>query len=276
MSRSRTIESHLGQLRELQSIIASMKTLSQMELHKLGGIAASQHAMARSLQQMAADFYHHYPQGEVAEEETLWLLLGSERGFCGDFNEALLRQLPQLLPEVARHPGRLLAVGRKLWTRLEVTLPGHIPLSGASVSEEVPRILIPVVNSIQQRMSEEGLVALRVLYHDDESGGLAVRRLLPPELPTELHPAQSPPRTPPLLQLPPREFLSGFLQHYLYLGLNELLMLSLLAENQFRVQHLEGAVHRLDERLAALSIRANALRQEEITEEIEMILLGIT
>jgi F-type H+-transporting ATPase subunit gamma len=271
VSRSRTIESHLGQLRELQSIIASMKTLSQMELHKLGGIAASQHAMAKSLQQMAADFYYHYPQGVVAEEETLWLLLGSERGFCGDFNEALLRQLPQLLPEVARHPGRLLAVGRKLWTRLEVTLPGHIPLSGASVSEEVPRTLIPVVNSIQQRMSEEGLVALRVLYHDDENGGLAVRRLLPPELP----PAQSPHRTAPLLQLLPSEFLSGFLQHYLYLGLNELFMLSLLTENRFRVQHLEGAVHRLDERLAALSIRANALRQEEITEEIEMILLGI-
>ena len=124
MSRSRTIESHLGQLRELQSIIASMKTLSQMELHKLGGIAASQHAMARSLQQMATDFYHHYPQGAVAEEATLWLLLGSERGFCGDFNEALLRQLPQLpqlLPEALDHPGRLLAVGRKLWTRLEVT-----------------------------------------------------------------------------------------------------------------------------------------------------------
>jgi F-type H+-transporting ATPase subunit gamma len=69
--------------------------------------------------------------------------------------------------------------------------------------------------------------------------------------------------------------LSGFLQHYLYLGINELLMLSLLTENRFRVQHLEGAVHRLDERLGVLSTRARSLRQEEITEEIEMILLGI-
>jgi F-type H+-transporting ATPase subunit gamma len=49
---------------------------------------------------------------------------------------------------------------------------------------------------------------------------------------------------------------------------------SLLAENQYRVQHLEGAVHRLNERLAELSTRAKSLRQEEITEEIEMILLA--
>jgi F-type H+-transporting ATPase subunit gamma len=272
VSRSRTIEAHLGKLRELQSIIASMKTLSQLELHKLGGISASQHALAASLQRMAADFYHHYPQGEGGQDEggTLWLLLGTERGFCGDFNEALVQRLPRLFAEVAAHPARVLAVGRKLWLRLEESLPGYTPLAGANVSEELSRTLAPVVNAIQQRMSEEGVTSLSVLYHDDEKGSLAVRRLLPPELPA----GQAEWRTPPLLQLPPREFLHGFLQHYLFLGLNELFTVSLLAENQYRVQHLEGAVHRLDERLGVLSTRARSLRQEEITEEIEMILLG--
>jgi F-type H+-transporting ATPase subunit gamma len=279
VSRSRTIEQHLKQLRELQTIIASMKTLSQLELHKLGGVSASQHALAVSLQRMAADFYYHNPQGDAggaggtgdsSEEITLWLLLGSERGFCGDFNEALVRRLPQLFPDAVQHPARVLAVGRKLWSRLEESLPGYTPLAGANVSEELQRLLTPVVNAIQQRMSEEGLLALHVLYHDDEKGALAVRRLLPPEIPAD----HTPWRAPPLLQLPPREFLHGFLQHYLLLGLSELFTVSLLAENQYRVQHLEGAVHRLDERLAALSTRANALRQEEITEEIEMILLA--
>lgn len=270
MSRSRTIQTHLEQLRELQTIIASMKTLSQLELHKLGGIAASQHALAGSLERMAADFYYHHPQGDGGDERTLWLLIGSERGFCGDFNEALLRRLPQLFPAYAQHPARLLAVGRKLWPRLDEAVPGTTPLAGANVSEELQQTLTPVIAAIQQRMLEEGLVSLRVLYHDDEEGSLAARRLLPPELAANSDEW----RTPPLLQLPPQAFMHGFLQHYLLLTLNELFTVSLLAENQYRVQHLEGAVHRLDERLANLATRANALRQEEITEEIEMILLA--
>ncbi len=270
MSRSRTIQTHLEQLRELQTIIASMKTLSQLELHKLGGIAASQHALAASLERLADDFYYHHPQGDGGDEQTLWLLIGSERGFCGDFNEALLRRLPQLFPDCAQHPTRLLAVGRKLWPRLEEAVPGTTPLAGANVSEELQQTLTPVIAAIQQRMSEEGLVSLRVLYHDDEKGSLTERRLLPPELPAN----RDEWRTPPLLQLTPQAFLYGFLQHYLLLSLNELFTVSLLAENQYRVQHLEGAVHRLDERLANLATRANALRQEEITEEIEMILLA--
>lgn len=272
VSRSHTIQTHLEQLGELQAIITSMKTLSQLELHKLGGLSASQHALAESLERMAADFYHHYPQGGDTVEESLWLLLGSERGFCGDFNDALVHRLPQLFAAYAQHPARVLAVGRKLWLRLEDSLPGYTPLGGANVSEEVPRTLATVVDAIQQLMVEEGVSSLSVLYHDDEKGGLSVRRLLPPDL----HVGGAEWRTPPLLQLAPREFLHGFLLHYLFLGLNELFTVSLLAENQYRVQHLEGAVRRLDERLVELSSRVRSLRQEEITEEIEMILLAGT
>ncbi|HEY0720331.1 MAG TPA: F0F1 ATP synthase subunit gamma, partial [Gammaproteobacteria bacterium] len=91
MGRYRTLENHLKQLRELQSIIASMKTLAQLELHKLGAFTPTQHAMADGLQQMADDFLHFYPQGSAhAAGTTVWLLLGSERGFCGDFNGGLL------------------------------------------------------------------------------------------------------------------------------------------------------------------------------------------
>jgi F-type H+-transporting ATPase subunit gamma len=269
MSRYRTVENHLSQLRELQEIIASMKTLSQLELHKLAGLSPGQHALAEQLGQVAADFYHHFPQPHE-ESGELWLLIGSERGFCGDFNEALLRYLQQHFPECQERPQRVLGVGRKLWLRLEEALPGFVPLPGASISEELPRILGGVVAAIRQQMIEEGVGTLQLLYHDDERGRVEAKRLLPPELPDKAVRW----RNPPLLQLSPRQFLREFLPHYLYLGLNERFVVSLLAENQHRVQHLEGAVRRLDERLGALTTRAMALRQEEITEEIEMILLG--
>ena len=47
-----------------------------------------------------------------------------------------------------------------------------------------------------------------------------------------------------------------------------------MAENHRRVQHLEGAVEHMDDKIGQLKGQCNALRQEEIIEEIEVILLS--
>jgi F-type H+-transporting ATPase subunit gamma len=57
--------------------------------------------------------------------------------------------------------------------------------------------------------------------------------------------------------------------------LHEIFYASLMAENQRRMQHLEGAIHRLHEKTDGFARRCRALRQEEITEEIEVILLSV-
>ncbi len=72
----------------------------------------------------------------------------------------------------------------------------------------------------------------------------------------------------PILYGEPDRFFSHFLQHYLLLGLTQLFTVSLLAENEYIIRHLERAIHRLDEKLAKLSSRVRTLRQEEIIEEI--------
>jgi len=270
MGRFRKVEHQREQLQELRGIIASMKTLSQLELHKLGGLAGEHHEMVRTLEHVASDFLSFYPRPDVSEGDTLWLVIGAERGFCGDFNESLLKHLRQACPDCVKSPQRVLAVGRRLWGRMEEGWPGFVPLPGASVSEELPQALSRVVAETQAQLSGQQASALRLLYHGDEPEGVFSRRLLPPEIGagTVTH------RTPPLLQLPPERFFTDFLQHYLFLALTEIFTVSLLAENRYRVQHLEGAVQRLDERLEVLAGRARALRQEEITEEIETILLG--
>ncbi len=61
MSRYRKVELHLEQLKELQSILSSMKTLSQLELHKLGRVTESQSAMVRMLEQTVTDFLMFFP-----------------------------------------------------------------------------------------------------------------------------------------------------------------------------------------------------------------------
>lgn len=270
MSRYRRVELHLQQLKELQSIITSMKTLAQLELHKLAGGMASQRAMMHTLEQVAADFLMFFPHLVPSQGNALWLVFGSERSFCGNFNELLVRRLLHECPLCIEHPQRVLAVGRKLCERLEEALPGYAGLPGASAGEEIPSVLTQVVATTQKQLVANSATALWVLSHNDEPSKIIFQRLLPPEeaclLPRRGHP--------PMLYSQPDRFFSDFLQHYLLLDLTQFCTASLLAENEYRIRHLEGAVHRLDERLATLTSRARTLRQEEIIEEIEIILLG--
>jgi F-type H+-transporting ATPase subunit gamma len=53
-----------------------------------------------------------------------------------------------------------------------------------------------------------------------------------------------------------------------------MLYTSLMMENHHRVTHLEGAVKHLDDQSEDLARQGNTLRQEEIIEEIEVILLS--
>ena len=66
----------------------------------------------------------------------------------------------------------------------------------------------------------------------------------------------------------------GLTGHYLYAALNAVLYSSLMAENRQRQVHMDRALQRLDEDSARLQLTYNIQRQEEITEEIEVILLS--
>ncbi|ACH83929.1 MULTISPECIES: F0F1 ATP synthase subunit gamma [Acidithiobacillus] len=99
-----------------------------------------------------------------------------------------------------------------------------------------------------------------------------LKPLLPP-FQQRLH-APRPLPYPPLLNLSPEVFFPGLVEQYLFATLHEIAYVSLMAENQRRLRHLDGAVRHLDEQSAVLARRSNSLRQEEIIEEIEVILLG--
>ena len=56
--------------------------------------------------------------------------------------------------------------------------------------------------------------------------------------------------------------------------MHELFYGSLMAENTRRLQHMDNAVRRIEQESEELLLKRNMLRQEEITEEIEVIMLS--
>jgi F-type H+-transporting ATPase subunit gamma len=277
MTRRRTLDQRRHAFGEIRNIMNSMKTLAYLEIRKLGRFLDAQRAVVAHVETVAADFLGFHPDmlpppGGTAQ--PVCLLFGSERGFCGDFNEALLARLEGFVEERHCVTPLVMAIGRKLGARLEADPRVVASFDGAAAVGEVEKTLHEITRALAALQAQHGMLSLSVFHHDPEHPQVIVTGVLPPferyrnAVPRFAHA--------PLTQLPPQAFFGALLDHYLYSVLHEIMYVSLMAENLRRVRHLEGAVRHLDERSTTLLRECNALRQEEIIEEIEVILLSTT
>ena len=275
MPSRRKLEEHQRSVEEIRDIMNSMKTLAYMETRKLDHLLDTQHAVVGSIEIVAADFVSTYPEAmpKMQAAREVYLVIGSERGFCGDFNETLLRHLEPIQQEKqGKDFPILVATGQKLHASLLNNPHVAARLDGAGVAEEVEAVLTRVVDTLAALQAQYGTLTLCALYHAVDDDTLVTQQLLPP-----FHDyLDRPPlfSLPPVLNLEPTDFLIELSDHYLFAALHEIFYASLMAENRRRVRHLEGAVKHLDEESDALRRQSNARRQEEIIEEIEVILLS--
>jgi F-type H+-transporting ATPase subunit gamma len=273
MTRRRDLEEHRHSLSEIRDIINSMKTLAYMETRKLDRLLEAQQCVVESIEDVATDFLGFYPQTlpQVKETTAIYLLIGTERGFCGNFNHTLLKRLEDSQQSQTPDNTKLIVIGHKLQTLLQDDARVVASVNGASVAEEVTSLLTGVVNELMALQNMHGGLSVFCLFHNDNDD-IVTKRLLPPfEGFSQKKPAY--PHSPQLNQSP-EMFLADLTEQYLFALLHEMLYTSLMAENYKRVSHLEGAVRHLDDEAEKLTRKCNALRQEEIVEEIEVILLS--
>ncbi len=275
MSRRRDLQRRCDSLAEIRNIMNSMRTLAYLETRKLDRFLPAQQAVVTTMEDAAQELLCCFPElhTDATPATAVCVVIGSERGFCGDYNHALVDALHALHPAGSVDCPLLVCVGRKLAMLLEADTRVEQRIDGAGVLEEVTSRLNDLIRVLMTLQNGHGPLALFCLYHVSD-GGITMRRLLPPfrQLPAD----RARPGYPPVLNLAPRELLGELTDHYLFAALHEVLYTALLAENQQRARHLQGAVRHLDEETERLGRRVNILRQEEIIDEIEVILLGAT
>ena len=275
MSKRAHIQRHLGLLDEVSGIMGAMKNISLMETHKLARFLAHQHRVLSSIEAAAGDFLGHHPEfadRARARAARVIVAIGSQRGFCGDFNETIVRAITRHR-ESGESASGVLVVGRRLAARLRKAEGVLAALDGPSVVEEVQLVLQRVMNALgelQSRLGRSEPLDVALFAHRDGEGQVGVRHILPhPESPGAPRFAY-----PPLLNLQAPDFYSGLAHHYLWAQMHDAFYSTLMAENRRRLQHMEGAMKRIEEKSGELRRKYNALRQEEITEEIEVIMLS--
>lgn len=269
MTRRHQIAARLAGFREVRAILSAMKNIALMELRALAGLLEHQRRAMATIERAAADFICFYPPpGKAQPEATVSIVIGSERGFCGEFNEALEAEA-----RAVRGRGeRLLAIGARLADRLGSDDPGET-VAGANVAEELPAVLERVAAQLVrlQRATGAGPLRVKAVHQHPDGSGLVTKVIAPlplPERPMRPHPYA------PRLTLAPQEFFAALVEQALLLSLQEAFSVSLIAENRRRLEQMEGALRRLDDITARLARRLNATRQEEITMEIEVIMLS--
>jgi F-type H+-transporting ATPase subunit gamma len=277
VSERRELEDRLHSLTDISGILGAMKTLALLDIQKLGRFQSTQRRVVTGIERALTDLFTFYPLAVPVPDLTrpVWLLLGSERGFCGEFNRMVVRTFMARREEAGERHVHVVAVGRKLASMLSRHQPLDATLAGPMVAEEVHQVLIAVMDRLrefQRQQTRDCPLDLRILHHRPDAGRSQVCLRTPLRL--------SPERAhgygfPPLLNLDPLVLTSELFEHYLFAILHEVFYSSLTAENLFRLQHIDGAIQRLDKHLAELLLRRNVLRQEEITEEIEVIMLSV-
>jgi F-type H+-transporting ATPase subunit gamma len=256
-----------ARLQEISGIMTAMKSLSLVEARKLERFIGEQQRMRDNIAAAAADFLQFHPAiGANAPRRAAATIvaIGSERGFCGAFNDRIVQALSDLTPMYGT--ASIVVVGHRLSSRLAVRPSVAARIDGPTVTEDVPAVLERLVDALHD-LSAAGPAELKCLGHD-RHGEPAVTTLLP--LPRGAAGARR--GIAPELHLDPQVFYGELLQQHLLAALLGHLYASLAAESNQRLAHMERALDRLDETLARLALKRNAMRQERIVEEIEVIL----
>ena len=259
-----------ARLQDISGIVTAMKSLSLVETRKLARFIEHQQRMLANIEAAAADFLQFHPEIGVEEspgDAAIVVLIGSERGFCGNFNERVVQAL-ETLPGLPRCSS-LLVVGQRLSARLAGRPDVMAHLEGATVSEDVTAVFDRLVDALHALRTRSAAAAARLLcLGHDEHGEPALKQLLPLPRPG----ARPRGGDAHLLNLSPTAFHAALLDQFLLSALHGQLYASLAAESHQRLAHMENALDRLGQTLERLALRRNALRQEIIVEEIEVML----
>lgn len=275
MGKRREIAQAIKSYGEIKNILEAMKNLALMETNKLQRSLATQQRVTTSMEAVAADFLQFYPEAKISggKEQPIYILLGSERGFCGDFNETIKTAWETHSADEHRSPATTLTLGYRLATKFAKDPRIAITLDGASVMEEIDAVLTRLMEQLQQLIvnySDDAIPQFIILAHHPANSGITLTKL-----PGQFEQRPVPFRHQPYLSMAPAQFYNEFIQYYLLSKLHEIFYNSLMAENLKRLQHMETAIQRIEQESTQRQLALNRLRQEEITEEIEVLLLSV-
>ncbi|GAB4365907.1 MAG: F0F1 ATP synthase subunit gamma [Kiloniellaceae bacterium] len=265
------LKARTASLHELRDLFRALRAMAASHVQEaqdaLAGIREYVGVVEESIAE-AAGLLARAPDGlarEVAGDSSALVVVCSEHGFAGAFNERLLDRAAE-----TRQPGQdLLVIGSRGAALAEER---GLELAGSFAMATHVGGILGVTRRVADRLAS--VATADVVFGSYKKGGgyaVAARRILPLD-PALLAGAEG--RSPPLHHLEPALLLQRLAGEYLFAEITRAVMESFASENAARLRTMEAADRNIDDKLGDLQRRANALRQEAITEELLDVVTG--
>lgn len=287
MATTETIKSRIVTVELLQSVVRTMKTLAAVTIRRQEKTIQTLADYSRTME-MGLMILLRQGAGDRAEQPSEdygrlgIIILGSDQGLCGRFNEQIvsfaLEQLRKLQPDPTRR--RILCVGERAHM--------HLVESGETADEVLPSPvsvtgILPAVNSIlfalEKWKSHLCITRVAVCFSRLLFGIVSAPQLMTlvpfgRERLKELSAKPWPGPTIPLFTMDRERLFSLLIRNFLFASLFLALAESMAAENAGRLASMQAAEKNIGERLYELNLQFRDLRQGAITEELLDIVAG--
>ena len=279
-----SLERKIKTSRDLLSVVKTMKSLAAVNIRQYERAVESLEEYCRVID-MAWQVLFRYElpvQGKGKGKRAVCLVMGSDQGMCGQFNEALISF-------ALEKTGHMVAEGMAVdfWGAGEKVIGAladeafecreqfHLPGSVSGINTQVQMI----VQRIEDWLHSQGIERF-YLCHNQISGAGGYDQALTPLLPLDREWAQSyaqlewPGRCLPFRALPHRDMFSHLFRQHLFVSIYRAFAQSLAGENAARLMAMQAAEKNIIEMQEDLTALFREKRQAAITDELLDIVSG--
>lgn len=272
MARVQEIAEQIGSLNELLEIVAALRAIAAVQMQQsqrsLTAIRDYAEIIRRALAE-AATLMPEDGDGSPAggPQRPGLVVFSSEHGFCGSFNEPLIRAAADAA-KITRNLQLIFVGARGAQRASERGTRPELTLSMATHSGGVTVVARKVAAELYRRFIARTLTSAEMIYTREAAGqraSLNRQKLLPLEAPEV---EANHPGLPPIVNLKPRRLFDELAAEYMFAMLEAAAMDSFASENAARFRTMEAAHENIGNKATELTRTMRRMRQDAVTTEI--------
>ena len=283
------IKARLHNIRSVEPILGAMRTISlgswQAALNRQGRLRLFSRRLLSLLPPVLAHLHKRRRKralGSSHARQSIFLIVGSERGLCGAFNRNLVHYVQGQLDEWQTRDREVAlwvfgSRARRMLERAEAPIAWFEPLPTTKLPGR--ELVVDLVNGWLEQYEAFELDTVYVLYNAYRNSTLyesVMVRLIPPDLPSAELSAEPSAIAwpPPYVDTDPVSLYTRIVRLWTTTEMYRLLLDSAAAEHSTRFQLMEGATQNSNRLINELTLALQSARQTAITSEMQELAVG--
>jgi len=255
----------------------------QMANKKIAGVTLYENNLVQILSELVPNVTIKHTNGQEQLgttpniADTIFLIIGSERGLCGKFNTSIAEKSLQFIEQKNFADYQIWVMGSRLLLELErrrVPISWRKPLPASGLMSYQEAYLL--TQGWLEQYEDYAFNQFFILFNSAAKGGahqLSTRKLLPYDLQAQLanKPALAHRWPTAIIETDPKGIYHQIIQHFITVSFYKSLLLSAAAEHSARYHLMQEASDNAEDIIQDLVQVVNAERKRKITQEMQEI-----